>query len=93
MSFFKHDSNMKASVGLAGMMICLIIFFIALFNQEKLMGQSLLVFPFSLLLGLFSFGFFRTGTIIRAIKDMLLIVFLIIGFVSLIKLSSFIIFK
>lgn len=90
MSFLKHDSNVKVSIGLAGMLVCLVVFFVALFSQDKLTGSVLLAFPFSLLLGLFSFGFFRTGTIIGAIKDMFLIVFLIVGFVSLIKLLSFI---
>ena len=94
MSFIKHDSNKIAAIGLVGMLLSLSAFFVALFMKDTLSAVQLLIYPVSLLTGLFFFGYFRSGTIIGAIKDTLIIFVLIVVYIVLKKLSTIIeIFK
>lgn len=71
------------------MLFSLATFFIALFMKDSLSGISLLIFPSSLLGCLLFFGYFRTGTIIGAFKDIIIIIFvLVVLYVVLAKLPA-----
>lgn len=84
----QHNNNRATTIGFIGMVVCMGVFFVALFAERSVFGYWILIYPLSLLLGFFFVGYAIRGKVVAGVVWAAGAVLAIVGAVVLEKLVA-----